>query len=473
MLRRILQSLSTLLLSIILATMVWFVAVHEENPPIEDDYGPGIPLEIENTPPGTIIFGDVPDRVTLRLRAPQSSWEELSPAKFRAWIDLADRGPGLHDVPVQVDVSDPSIIVVEKRPGTINVRLEVLAEAEFPIKMDVVDTAPLGYIARPLILDPITATVSGPSSIVNQVNQVSGEVYLRGAKEMVERSVDLSARNVNGEILGRLNINPPKAHVTVPIEQRFGYRDVSVSVVITGEVASGYWIGNITVDPSTVTVVGGPSALNSLPGFVETFEVDVSDATEDVAERVALNLPPGVSVVQPEAQGNGNATGVLVTVDVAAIEGGQTVQRPVTFQGLRETRWAVASPPQVDVILSGPLPRLQALTVRDVTVIADLFGLDPGLHKVAPTVVVPEGLRVESILPDTVEVEIGIGLAPSPTPTATITPTPPITGTATLTGTVPITNTTTLTDTMSITGTATLTGTVPVTDTEAITDMSE
>jgi YbbR domain-containing protein len=413
--------------------MVWFVAVQEQNPPIEDDYVPSIPLEVEDVPSGVIIFGDVPDRVSLRLRAPQSSWDALSPTKFRARIDLAGLAPGLHDVPVQVDVSDRSVVVVEKRPGTINVRLEALTEIQVPVNVEVVDTAPLGYIARPPILNPITATVSGPASIVNQVNQVWAEVYLRGAKETVERSVNLSARNINGEVLSRLTITPPKVRVSVPIEQRFGYRDVSVSVVITGEVASGYWISNIVVDPSTVTVIGGPSALNKIPGFVETSEVDVSNATEKVAERVALNLPPGVSVVQPENQGS-SASGVLVTVDVAAIEGGQTVQRPVTFQGLGETRWAVAHPPQVDVILSGPLPRLHALTIRDVKVIADLFGLELGIHKVKPTVVVPEGLRVESILPDTVEVEIGAG--PPPTPTATITATATLTPTNVVTDTV-------------------------------------
>jgi YbbR domain-containing protein len=439
MLRRALQSLSTMVLSIILATMVWFVAVREENPPIEDDYGQSILLEVENLPPGTTIFGDVPERVTLRLRAPQSSWKELSPAKFRAWIDLNGLSPGLYDVSVQIEVSDRSVVVVQKKPSSVNVRLETLAEGKFPIRVEVVDSAPLGYIARPLVVDPITATISGPASIVNQVDHVWSEVYLRGAKETVERSVDLSARNLNGDVLKGLTITPPKVHVTVPVEQRFGYRDVSVSVVISGEVAPGYWINNIVVDPSTVTVVGGPSPLGSIPGFVETFPVDVSNATDDITERVALNLPPGVSVVQ-ETQGNSGG-GVIVSVEVAAIEGGQTVQRPVTFQGLRETRWAVASPPQVDVILSGPLPRLQALTIQDVKVIADLFGLDPGVHKVKPNVVVPEGLRVESVLPDTVEVEIGTGQSAPPTSiptpaTPTSIPTPAPTPTASITATV-------------------------------------
>ncbi len=429
--------------------MVWFVAVNEENPPIEDNYGESIRLEVENLPPGTIIFGDVPDRVTLRLRAPQSSWEDLSPAKFRAWIDLSGLSPGLHDVPVQIEVSDPSLVVVEKRPGSVNVRLELLAGKEFPINVEVVDSAPLGYIARPPVLDPATATVSGPASIVNQVDQVWAEVYLRSSKETVERSLDLAARNINGEVLKPLVINPPKVHVTVPIEQRFGYRDVSVRVVITGEVASGYWISNILVEPSTVTVVGGPSALGNLPGYVETFELDVTGATSDISERVALNLPPGVSVVQPETQSNGNG-GVLVTVDVSAIEGGQTVQRPVTFQGLRETRWAVARPAQVDVILSGPLPRLQSLTVQDVKVIADLFGLEPGVHKVKPTVVVPEGLRVENVLPETVEVEVGIGrpLTPTPAPSPTVTAT--ITSTISLTATDGVTLATATTTTAPV-----------------------
>lgn len=425
--------------------MVWFVAVREENPPIEDDYASDIPLEIENIPAGTILFGEVPDRVTLRLRAPQSSWDELTPAKFRAWIDLAQLMPGLHDIPVQVEVSDRSITIVDKRPGTINIRLESLSEIQLPIKVEVVDAAPLGYIARPPVLNPITATVSGPASIVNQTSEVWAEIYLRGAKETVERSIDLSARNSNGDTISKLAITPSKVRVTVPIEQRFGYRDVSVSVVITGEVTSGYWISNIAVDPSTVTVVGGPSALNNLPGYVETFEVDVSNATDNVTERVALNLPPGVSVVQPEGARNGNASGVLVTVSVATIEGGQTVQRQVTFQGLRETRYAKASPPQVDVILSGPLPRLQALTIRDVTVIADLFGLDPGVHKVKPIVIVPEGLRVASILPDTIEVEIGIGPLPSPSPPPTPIPRATITTTATITLPATLTSTNTIT----------------------------
>ncbi len=443
MLKRLWQNISTFILSMILATLVWFVAVREENPPVEADYGPSIPLEVENLPTGTVIFGDVPDRVSLHLRAPQTSWDQLSPSKFRAWIDLSNLQPGMHDVPVQVEVSDRSVTVVSISPSTVNVRLEALVEAKVPIKVNVLDSVPIGYISRSPTVTPITATVTGPSSVVNQVTQAVADVYLRNAKETINRTADLTARDSNGDTVSRVTLDPAKVDVTVPIEQRFGYRDVAVRVPVTGEVAAGYWISNIMVEPSTVTIVGGPAALQKLPGYIETFPIDVTGATSNITERVAFSLPTGVSVVQPETGANGENSGAQVQIQVAAVEGGQTVQRIVTLQGVGENLFAVARPQRVDVILSGPLPRLQALTLQDVKVIVDLFGLGTGVHKVKPNVVVPESLRVESVLPDTIEVQISAMPLQTPTTTPTLAPTQTISATGISTATLVLTPTVT------------------------------
>jgi len=367
--------------------------------------------------------------------APQSSWERIRPAKFRASVDLTGLVPGLYDVPITVEVSDSYVTVVEKRPGSVSIRLEPLLRTQVPIRVDVIDSAPIGYIARAPVFSPVTATVSGPSSLVTQVSQAVAELYLRNAKETVRRTVDLVARNANGDLVSRVTLDPAKIDASVPIEQRFGYRDMSVRVLVDGEVAPGYWINNITADPSTVTVVGGPTALRDLPGYVETSPVDVTDATADIVERVALDLPQGVSVVQPETGESQSTGGVQVSIEVSTVAGGQTVQRQVTFQGLAETQTAVARPSQVDVILSGPLPRLQTLTLQDVRVTVDLFGLGVGTHMVKPVIVVPESLRAESVLPETIEVQISwrstaSPVAPAPTATepgtriATTTPTP-------------------------------------------------
>jgi len=191
---------------------------------------------------------------------------------------------------------------------------------------------------------------------------------------------------------------------------------------VVGQVAPGYWISSITVEPSAVTLIGSPDALAELAGFVETNSVDVGEAEEQVTERVTLNLPAGVSLVPV---GDSGGEGVQVTVEVAAAMGGRTLQRWVEVQGLAPGLQAQPSPEWVDVILSGPLSQLQALRPQQVRVMLDLFDLGAGTHKVQPTVIVPEGLKVASIVPDTIEVEVG-EIPPTPlfTPIPTVTSTP-------------------------------------------------
>jgi len=73
----------------------------------------------------------------------------------------------------------------------------------------------------------------------------------------------------------------------------------------------------------------------------------------------------------------------------------------------------------VDVILSGPVPVLNTLKPSDIRVIVDLTGLDVGAYQLSPEVdFLPPQVKIESILPATVEVSVSL----APTPTQTITP---------------------------------------------------
>jgi len=146
---------------------------------------------------------------------------------------------------------------------------------------------------------------------------------------------------------------------------------------------------------------------------------------------VALNLPGGISLLGDPA--------VQVNVQVEAIQGGLTVQRPLTMQGLREGMEARLSPETIDVILTGPLPKLQSLKPDDVRVLIDLVNLGAGTHQVTPQAIVPQGIVAETMLPATIQVTIGLSgtlnLSPLPTPTKTISATTGVTPTTTLTKT--------------------------------------
>jgi YbbR domain-containing protein len=95
------------------------------------------------------------------------------------------------------------------------------------------------------------------------------------------------------------------------------------------------------------------------------------------------------------------------------------------LQGLKRGQTATISPDSVEVILSGPLPSLQNLAADDVQVIVDVAGLAAGVHQLKPRVPVVSGaLRVQNIVPDTVQITLTDLSTPTPAPALNPTPTP-------------------------------------------------
>jgi YbbR domain-containing protein len=394
----VIDNLGSAIFALILAVVVWMVAVYEENPPREDYFPSLIPVEVVGLRPGRVIVSQSADRARIRLRAPQPSWENLREESFEATIEVQDLDPGLSEVEVIIKSADPAVTILEVDPDKIAVRLGELGEETFEVQAAVLDNPPLGYEADSPAVTPEAITVSGPKSLIDQIDGIYVDVLLRGAKTSVEFEVAPTARDAQDDEIQGLTFDPSTVQVEVPIEQRLGYKDVSVRAVTTGTMASGYWISNVSVSPSSVTVVGNPSALAEIPGYLETAPVDVNGLSDTVTERVSLNLPEQVSVL--------NGQGILVKIEVMAIMGGKTIQQEPTFQGLSINLEAVASPGTVDVILSGPLPVLQKLDSEDVQVVLDLVNLGIGTYMIEPTAIVPSSLEVKSIVPDRVEVEI-------------------------------------------------------------------
>lgn len=403
--RKILSELGSFILAFCIALIVWIVAEREENPVIRGTFPHKIPMEIVNLSPNLAIAGTVPREVELTILTPSAKWSSLTPGDFRAWIDLKGKNVGYHEVEVIASSSVKGVKVLETRPEKVAVRIEEKVEREMPVKVKVLDLPPLGYyISGVPQVEPSTARFYGPKSYAERVAGLVAEVTIGGSKESFSRRANVKAIDANGDEVPEIKIEPAIVLVSVNIVQRAGFKDVSVLMRIEGQPAPGYRISNVSVTPSVVTVMGSPAVIDKIPGYVETEPVNIKGAKESISMQVNLNLPEGVSVL-------GSPT-VLATVEIKPIEGGIALEKAVTIQGLQPGYKASVAPENVKVILAGPLPLLAELKPDSIQIIVNLVGLKPGTYKLRPVASVPEGVKVESIIPETLEVLISVSTSP-------------------------------------------------------------
>ncbi|MCS6825736.1 MAG: hypothetical protein NZ553_03895, partial [Caldilinea sp.] len=104
----------TLLVSALLAIVVWLIAINQENPLIVQEFDTPIPLTVVGLGEGLELVQDLSgETVTLELRAPRSSWNTMRANDFRAVLDLTGLGVGEHNVSVRVTRRDPQVTVLE------------------------------------------------------------------------------------------------------------------------------------------------------------------------------------------------------------------------------------------------------------------------------------------------------------------------------------------------------------------------
>jgi YbbR domain-containing protein len=416
--RWLFRNIGTLILALVLAIVVWISAVTAANPNVERTRT--VSLDIVGLDPDMLIVGNVTTQVRVTLEAPSSVMDSMNASEnaVQAWVDVAGLEPGTHDLKVQVQVN-PAFRPVRQGPiipELVEITLEPLLARTFPVNLEVTGDPAVGYQKGRLVTDPSSVTVSGAASLVSQIVQVGASIDISGVTETVERNLSLVAIDEQGEPVSGVNITPAEVTVTQPIFLQGGYRNVIVRVETIGQPADGYKLTNITVSPLNVVVFSSdPQLVNDLPGYVETLPVDLTGAVDDIDTYVAITLPEGVTLVGDQF--------VLVQVSIAAIEGSLKMSLPVLPVGLLPIQAALISPETVDVILSGPVPILDAMVPEDVRVVIDVSDLELGIYQLEPQIeVIPDRIIVESVVPSTVEVEIII--APTPTPTATPAPAP-------------------------------------------------
>ena len=93
------------MLSIVLAMIVWLVAVIQQNPFTTNEFREPIPITVRGLAENLQTVQDLSRETTkIILKAPAKTWSDLRSDDFTAYIDLDGYAAGEHEVQVHVNI---------------------------------------------------------------------------------------------------------------------------------------------------------------------------------------------------------------------------------------------------------------------------------------------------------------------------------------------------------------------------------
>ena len=391
------QNLGLAALALLLALALWLFVTDRENPTEARTFNSAIPLELVNTPGDLAVSNVSETSVRIRIEGARNELDGLTAEDFRATADLGGLTAGLQSVAVEVEPPNGRVNVVNITPGRVEVTLEPLRTKDVPVRVSTFGSPQAGFAVGDARVDPETVTASGPESLVALVESAVAVVNLTGVRtDIVDERVTLEARDARDGGINRVTLTPATADVTIDIDQREYTLQYVVVANLTGDPASGYNVVSVTVDPRLVEVTGSLEALQAVTAL-ETEEISIADARDDVVRTVAIQVPEGLTV-------EGSPT-VRVTVDIEPVQGAFSYR--VAPRIINAPPGAVVTPSEdVVVTLSGDAPTLAGITTGDIDVVVDVGGLGSGLFLVPVEVTAPQGSSVTRVEPGQLGVAI-------------------------------------------------------------------
>ncbi len=319
------NNLGLKILSIGLAIFAWFMVVNVVNPLVVDTEE--VPVEMINEDILSRanltyeLLGKKTVTVTYEVRTRDRY--KVSASDFYAYADLANLYDVTGSIPVTVEVTNRDARgliegTVTVKPGVVRIQTEELQKKRFDVAPHVTGEAADGYAIGNVMVRPEYVYVTGPISVVGQINSVGVEIDVPGIDSDVSGSSRVILYDANGNELVSLEdkVTLSRAEVDYQVSV-LRVKNLSLDFQVSGEVADGYRFTGVDSDVKTISVEGMKSALASLSTIMVPGELlSVEGATQDVTVEVDLNelLPDNVSMAAA------SATSAMITLRVEKLE---------------------------------------------------------------------------------------------------------------------------------------------------------
>lgn len=406
------------LLSIALAVLLWVIVVYNDESITRSRTLNGLSalLNGQNSLSSNSLaltenpLTELSGNITVELDVPQAQYSLVNENNVRVWLDLSSiRTAGTQLVPLNVTCTYGTVKNVF--PSTVQVDVEALDSRSVPLNATL-SGRDQSYWYNIRSLNPSTITVSGASSIVQNIAQGRLDVDVTNMSEATARAYPFTLYDYSGNEVSQELLSRTSSSVTASIEV-FPTKELTVSCdledIIQGRVADGYEVKSISVSPPTITVAADQSLLDSLTEIaIEPIEVESVNRSFTV--RRSISKLSDIRFFSTEQ--------VYVTVEIAeSVDSVALSNVPVVLLNTPDHLEVTDTPDTINVRITGAVSEISDLTVDMLQATVDLSQAAAGVNSYPVQISVPgrPNLTFE-ITPSTLPVSLAERVIPTTEP---------------------------------------------------------
>ena len=367
------------ILAIIFSFLLWLVVVNIDDPKQTRTFTSVVTVTNEDvlTQAGKLYeIKDGVNTVSFRVTAKRSIIEKLSPSDFSAVADMNNL-ENSERVPVTIAAkSYANYITISSRQNYLYVNLKDLMTERFVISAQTSGTLEPELAVEEVTCSPTVITVTGPQDVVNKIDSVVASANITGVTSNFTENVIPKFYDAKGETVDTSSLNLSVSTVSVSVSF-VNTKAVDIVVKTSGVLSPELTLGSIKTDPSSVMIIGEPSALNEVSNItIPETVINLSNLTGSFTTSVDISsyLPDGVTL----AEGTSSKVAIYVTM---ANETASTINVPAGNIALREIPEGLAvslDAESVTVDIFGKEEDLAALKADEVKGYIDCSGLSVG-----------------------------------------------------------------------------------------------
>lgn len=280
--------------SLIAAIMLWYIVIASVNPTIENTYN-NIPITYLNESSinerDLAIVGDKVETINLRLRGSTNRFMNLKTSDIKAEVNLAEYNENDRELPIQVTLPE-GLNIVSKSINSVPIRIEKEISKTVQVKIPFENKPNNNLIVETNSIFPERISIAGPSSQVDLVTQVVGNVNINSINKNTTMNLEVYPADAKGNKVNGVTISQKFVNASFNVKM---VKSIPIEIVTTGKLQDGLKKIDIKKTPPEVSVIGDLEKVEKLEK-IKTKPIDLSLITDSGSYDIDFEIEDGISL---------------------------------------------------------------------------------------------------------------------------------------------------------------------------------